>query len=95
MSSPRPLELAIWGASDIGSVRDENEDTFAVGDLVFADDQFLSRRHASIAWDGSRAMLNDLGSSNGTFIRLAGPMPVKNGDHLRMGDQLFRIELRR
>jgi pSer/pThr/pTyr-binding forkhead associated (FHA) protein len=65
------------------------------GDLVFSDDQFLSRRHCSIAWDGTRAVLNDLGSSNGTFIRLAGPTAVKNGDHLRMGDQLFRIELRR
>jgi pSer/pThr/pTyr-binding forkhead associated (FHA) protein len=65
------------------------------GDLVFSDDQFLSRRHASIAWDGARATLNDLGSSNGTFIRLVGPTAIKNGDHLRMGDQLFRIELGR
>ena len=65
------------------------------GELVFSDDQFLSRRHASIAWDGSRATLNDLGSSNGTFVRLTGPTTIKHGDHLRMGDQLFRIELRR
>ena len=65
------------------------------GDLVFSDDQFLSRRHASIAWDGARARLKDLGSSNGTFVRLTGPTPIKHGDHLRMGDQLFRIELRR
>jgi len=65
------------------------------GDLVYSDDQFLSRRHASIGWDGTRATLTDLGSSNGTFVRLAGPTAVKHGDHLRMGDQLFRIELRR
>jgi hypothetical protein len=65
------------------------------GELVFSDDQFLSRRHASIAWDGARATLSDLGSSNGTFVRLAGPTSIKHGDHLRMGDQLFRIELRR
>jgi hypothetical protein len=65
------------------------------GDLVFSDDQFLSRRHVAFAWDGARGMLNDLGSSNGTFVRLTGPTPIRNGDHLRMGDQLFRIELRR
>ena len=65
------------------------------GDLVFSDDAFMSRRHAQIAWDGQRAMLADLGSSNGTFLRLNGPTAVKHGDHLRMGDQLFRIELRR
>jgi hypothetical protein len=65
------------------------------GDLVFSDDQFLSRRHAALAWDGARAILKDLGSSNGTFVRLAGPTSLKNGDHVRVGDQLFRIELRR
>jgi protein phosphatase len=30
---PSPLELAIWGTSDIGCVRDGNEDAFAIGDL--------------------------------------------------------------
>ncbi|MCB9571032.1 MAG: FHA domain-containing protein [Kofleriaceae bacterium] len=65
------------------------------GDLVFSDDQFLSRRHAAISWDGAHASLKDLGSSNGSFIRLEAPTTIKHGDHLRMGDQLFRIELRR
>ncbi len=65
------------------------------GDLVYSDDQFLSRRHAALAWDGERAHLKDLGSSNGTFIRLTGPTPLKHGDHVRVGDQLFRLELRR
>jgi pSer/pThr/pTyr-binding forkhead associated (FHA) protein len=65
------------------------------GDIVFSDDAFMSRRHASISWDGKRVTLNDLGSSNGSFIRLTAVTPVKHGDHLRMGDQLFRIELRR
>ncbi|HUS33461.1 MAG TPA: FHA domain-containing protein [Kofleriaceae bacterium] len=62
------------------------------GDIVFRDDAFMSRRHAAITWDGKRAMLTDLGSSNGTFFRLSGPMTIKNGDHVRMGDQLLRIE---
>lgn len=62
------------------------------GDIVYRDDAFMSRRHAAITWDGKRAMLTDLGSSNGTFVRLNGPTVVKNGDHVRMGDQLMRIE---
>ena len=65
------------------------------GDIVFSDDAFMSRKHAQIAWDGKRVLLTDLGSSNGSFVLLAGVAPVKHGDHLRMGDQLFRIELRR
>lgn len=64
------------------------------GDLVFRDDAFMSRRHAAINWDGQRARLTDLGSSNGTFIRLSGAAALRHRDHLRMGDQLFRIELR-
>jgi pSer/pThr/pTyr-binding forkhead associated (FHA) protein len=62
------------------------------GDIVFRDDAFMSRRHAAITWDGKRALLTDLGSSNGTFVRLTGPTSIKNGDHVRMGDQLMRIE---
>ncbi|HTL36863.1 MAG TPA: FHA domain-containing protein [Kofleriaceae bacterium] len=62
------------------------------GDIVYRDDAFMSRRHAAITWDGKRAMVTDLGSSNGTFVRLAGPTTIKHGDHVRMGDQLLRIE---
>jgi serine/threonine protein phosphatase PrpC len=32
-ASPPPLELAVAAASDVGSVRDHNEDSFIVGDL--------------------------------------------------------------
>jgi pSer/pThr/pTyr-binding forkhead associated (FHA) protein len=66
------------------------------GDLVFA------RRRVPVApplheltWDGQRATITDLTSSNGTFVRLTGPLTIRAGEHLRMGDQLFRIELRR
>jgi pSer/pThr/pTyr-binding forkhead associated (FHA) protein len=62
------------------------------GDIVYRDDAFMSRRHAAITWDGKRAMITDLGSSNGTFVRLTGPTTIKAGDHVRMGDQLLRIE---
>ena len=65
------------------------------GDLVFGDDAFLSRRHCTITWDGQRATLTDLGSSNGTFLRMTAPGTIRSGEHLRLGDQLFRIELRR
>ncbi len=63
------------------------------GDIVFRDDAFMSRRHAAVTWDGKRAQITDLGSSNGTFVRVSGPTPLKHGDHVRMGDQLLRIEL--
>lgn len=63
------------------------------GDIVFRDDAFMSRRHAAVTWDGKRAQITDLGSSNGTFVRILVPTLLKHGDHVRMGDQLLRIEL--
>lgn len=65
------------------------------GDIVFRDDAFMSRRHAALTWDGSRARITDLGSSNGTFVRIADATALKHGDHVRLGDQLLRIELGR
>jgi len=64
------------------------------GDIVFRDDAFMSRRHAAVTWDGKRAQITDLGSSNGTFVRITGPTALRHGDHVRVGDQLLRIELR-
>jgi pSer/pThr/pTyr-binding forkhead associated (FHA) protein len=63
------------------------------GDLVFPDDQFLSRRHATFSWQDGDCLVEDLGSSNGTYVRLLGPMTLRSGDQLRMGDQVFRFEL--
>ncbi|HEY0195064.1 MAG TPA: FHA domain-containing protein [Kofleriaceae bacterium] len=65
------------------------------GEIVFRDDAFMSRRHAALTWNGKVAQVIDLGSSNGTFIRITGPTPLKHGDHVRMGDQLLRLELGR
>jgi len=62
-------------------------------DVVFADDEFLSRRHARLALQDGRPRLEDLGSSNGTYVRLRGPHPLAPGDYVRFGDQLLRFEL--
>ena len=62
------------------------------GDLVYEDDPFLSRRHAALRWKDGRCILEDLESSNGTFVRISSPVTLKAGDHLPMGDQLFRFE---
>jgi pSer/pThr/pTyr-binding forkhead associated (FHA) protein len=79
------------------------------GDVVFTEDPFLSRRHAAIrvlGRDGSplqsgakvpvgdaRFALVDLGSSNGTFLRIRGDIELHSGDHFRVGQQLFRVDL--
>jgi pSer/pThr/pTyr-binding forkhead associated (FHA) protein len=62
------------------------------GDVTFPDDEFMSRRHAAVKRVGTRARLEDLGSSNGTFVRVRGDRELKAGDLLRIGDQLLRYE---
>jgi pSer/pThr/pTyr-binding forkhead associated (FHA) protein len=63
------------------------------GDITFPDDEFMSRRHATVRRAvGAKAKLEDLHSSNGTFVRLRGERELKPGDVVRMGDQLLRFE---
>ncbi|HEX9105019.1 MAG TPA: FHA domain-containing protein, partial [Polyangia bacterium] len=62
------------------------------GDVTFPDDEFMSRRHAAVKRVGTRARLEDLGSSNGTFVRVRADRELKAGDLLRIGDQLLRYE---
>jgi len=62
------------------------------GDVTFPDDEFMSRRHAAVKRVGQKARLEDLGSSNGTFVRVRGERELKAGDLLRVGDQLLRYE---
>ena len=38
-------------------------------------------------------MIRDVGSSNGTFLRLSAPSFVDNGDQFLIGRQLVRVEL--
>ncbi|MBX3227013.1 MAG: FHA domain-containing protein [Labilithrix sp.] len=71
------------------------------GDVVFTEDPFLSRRHAAVRvlsrdgavqGGGARFALVDLGSSNGTFLKLRGDVELAPGDHFRVGQQLFRVD---
>jgi pSer/pThr/pTyr-binding forkhead associated (FHA) protein len=63
------------------------------GDIVFGDDEFLSRRHAQVCFRGNRVTLVDLGSSNGTFVRLRNQHLLTAGDLIRIGDELLRFEI--
>jgi len=61
------------------------------GDILFPEDGYVSGLHCRLSWDGQRLFLTDLGSSNGTFLRLTAETEIRGGDVLLMGQQLFRI----
>ncbi|MBX3217626.1 MAG: FHA domain-containing protein [Labilithrix sp.] len=61
------------------------------GDVLFPEDGYVSGLHCRLSWEGGRLMLTDLGSSNGSFLRLREETDIKSGDVLLMGQQLFRV----
>jgi pSer/pThr/pTyr-binding forkhead associated (FHA) protein len=63
------------------------------GDILFSEDGYVSGLHCRIARasDG-KIYLTDVGSSNGTFIRLKAERTLTRGDVLLMGQQLFRVD---
>lgn len=56
-------------------------------DIVLQDPE-ASRRHARISWQGGRHLVEDLGSTNGTFvngIQITQPQPLNPGDSIGIG----------
>lgn len=57
------------------------------------EDPFASSQHARISREGHVFVIEDLGSTNGTYLNdepLNGPAPLHPGDRIRIGDSEFR-----
>jgi pSer/pThr/pTyr-binding forkhead associated (FHA) protein len=66
-----------------------------IGDIVFTSDPFMSRRHALVRWDDELEtfVLSDLSSSNGTYLAIREDVRLDDGDFVRLGQHLFRVDL--
>ena len=66
------------------------------GDVeIQLDDPFASTNHARIQRQGGAIVIEDLGSTNGTYLNeeaLQGPRPLHPGDHIRIGDSEFTFQ---
>lgn len=100
MGSPDPgywgRILLIIGHNRLGNAFPLAEDGVVLGreraDILFPDDGFVSGTHARLSNRGGKAYLVDLGSSNGTFIKVREEVPLRPHDHILLGQQLFRVE---
>jgi hypothetical protein len=64
------------------------------GDLVLEDPE-VSRRHAVLRLSGESVVVEDLDSTNGTFVngeRIQGPITLSAGDQVRVGRTTLEIE---
>lgn len=86
--TPQVEHWLIWGTQRIPLAEGENilgRDEEATAHF---DSPTVSRRHARIQISGREAILVDLGSKNGTFLRgerVMAPTPLSSGDQVRIG----------
>src|SRR5689334_17259110 len=70
--------------------------TLGRGDVeIQLEDPFASSRHARIWRQGHVLVIEDLGSTNGTYLNdepLDGPQPLRPGDRIRIGDCEFSYQ---
>jgi pSer/pThr/pTyr-binding forkhead associated (FHA) protein len=102
MGTPNP---GFWGRLSVIVGRDVDGSAFPLfgdaivlgrerGDILFPEDGYVSGTHARISLTDGQVSLSDLGSSNGTFLRLRHERTIPSGSFILMGQQLFRVEFR-
>jgi pSer/pThr/pTyr-binding forkhead associated (FHA) protein/RNA polymerase subunit RPABC4/transcription elongation factor Spt4 len=96
----RPATLEVrqnLRGGQIGWVHRTAGDTVTIGrennDINFPDDPFISGRHAELKLSGGMLSVTDLGSRNGTFVRVHGERVLHHGDYVFLGQQLLRVEI--
>jgi pSer/pThr/pTyr-binding forkhead associated (FHA) protein len=82
---------------EIGLIVRARGDSLTIGregnDLNFPDDPFISGRHAEVSITPEGLFtVTDLGSKNGTFVRITDESPLEHGDYVFLGQQLLRVE---
>jgi pSer/pThr/pTyr-binding forkhead associated (FHA) protein len=63
------------------------------GDMNFPNDPYISSTHVKVEYRGGKLHLTDLGSKNGTYVRIDGERELSQGDYVFLGRQLLRVEI--
>jgi len=96
LAMPAPTPLAAWLEVDSGPAQGREfqlRGTMRIGrtldNEIWVEDSQVSRHHAAISRETGGFTLQDLGSSNGTFLneqRISGPRILNDGDRIRVGN---------
>lgn len=100
-ASPRPPShfrlIQLLRGGDTGLAYQAQSDVVSLGregnDVNFPDDPFISGHHAQVSFADGGLSLTDLGSKNGTFLRVSRESALQHGDYVFMGQQLLRVEI--
>lgn len=84
----------VWGDREISLSEGENILGRDRGAVAWIDVYSVSRQHAKIVVSGDEAVLEDLGSKNGTFVGgcpVLRPTSVADGDEIRIGTAVMTL----
>ena len=86
-SGPNPGTVYALEGDLIGIGRDSSNE-------IPVNDAEVSRRHSRLTFQGGKYVLEDMGSTNGTYVngqRLTGPRVLKSGEVISLGEQIVFV----
>lgn len=95
---PGQFQLTMRSGPNPGTVYALDGDQLHIGressNEIAVNDAEVSRRHARLTFQGGKYVLEDMGSTNGTFVngqRLTGPRVLKSGEVISLGEQIVFV----
>ncbi len=92
-ASLRVIEPAMF-AGQIFGLADETTLGRAPGCLIQLDDTYVSTVHARVSRSGEEYVVEDLGSTNGTYVnrsKVTAPTLLREGDRLQVGNVVMEL----
>ncbi len=95
---PGQYQLTMRSGPNPGTVYALDGDLISIGrdssNEITVNDAEISRRHSRLSFQGGKYVLEDMGSTNGTFVngqRLTGPRVLKSGEVVSLGEQIVFV----
>jgi len=95
---PGQYQLTMRSGPNPGTVYALDGDLITIGrdssNEITVNDAEVSRRHSRLSFQGGKYVLEDMGSTNGTFVngqRLTGPRVLKSGEVISLGEQIVFV----
>jgi hypothetical protein len=95
---PGLFQLTMRSGPNPGTVYALESDQISIGrdssNEIAVNDAEVSRRHARLTFQGGKYVLEDMGSTNGSFVngqRLTGPRVLKSGEVISLGEQIVFV----
>lgn len=97
-AAPQPAALVVRSPLNVQGERHLLSDELTIGrgpdcDVII-DDGYSSQAHARLYRNGSQHLLEDLGSTNGTYLnrqKVASATAVRLGDFVQIGSTVFEV----